>query len=137
MMNDIKYEYATLEEYGYKEHKILKNLWKISKVILLAFSVIMLYLAVIVIAIQSFNSSDSTTEFVSFTFDNYINMFGKSSLNNSIINTFKTSVLSTDKEVSKQILIFLDLRLSKRGIIFSICNSGSPPENVTPPLPLS
>jgi spermidine/putrescine transport system permease protein len=94
-MNNIEYKYATLEEYGYKEYKTLKLLWKVAKVILLAFAIIMLYLSIIVIAVQSFNSSDSTTEFVSFTFDNYINMFGKSSLNNSIINTFKTSILAT------------------------------------------
>ena len=90
-----KYEYATLEEYGFKEHKVLKTLWKILKVILLGFSIFMLYFAVIIIAIQSFNSSDSTTEFVSFTFNNYLNMFDKKSLNDSIINTFQTSILAT------------------------------------------
>ncbi|MBQ9124317.1 MAG: ABC transporter permease [Acholeplasmatales bacterium] len=96
MMNENKvYEYATLEEYGYKEYKVLKCLWKITKIILLAFSVFMLYFSIIIIAIQSFNASDSTTEFVGFTFNNYINMFEKRSLNNSIINTFQTSIIAT------------------------------------------
>lgn len=96
MMNENKvYEYATLEEYGYKEYKLLKCLWKIAKIILLAFSVFMLYFSIIIIAIQSFNASDSTTEFVGFTFNNYINMFEKRSLNNSIINTFQTSIIAT------------------------------------------
>ena len=94
MMNE-KYEYATLAEYGYREHKFLKGLWKVTKVILLAFSILMLYISIIVIAIQSFNSSDLTTEFASFTFDNYINMFAKRSLNQAIINTFVTSILAT------------------------------------------
>ena len=69
--------------------------WKILKYILLAFSIFMIYFAVIIIAIQSFNSTDSTTEFASFTFQNYAKMFGKGSLNDSILNTFKTSIIAT------------------------------------------
>lgn len=88
-------EYATLEEYGYKERKLLKIIWKIIKIILLVFAVFMLYFSIIIIAIQSFNSSDSTTEFASFTFKNYLEMFSKRSLNNAILNTFKTSILAT------------------------------------------
>ncbi len=88
-------EYATLEEYGYKERKVLKIIWKIIKIILLVFAVFMLYFSIIIIAIQSFNSSDSTTEFASFTFKNYLEMFSKRSLNNAILNTFKTSILAT------------------------------------------
>ncbi len=90
-----QYEVATLEEYGYKEHKVLKMIWKGIKIALLVFSVFMLYFSILVIAIQSFNSSDSTTEFASFTLKNYLNMFDKRSLNDAIINTFKTSVLAT------------------------------------------
>ena len=89
------YHRATAEDFGYKEHKVLKMIWKIVSKILLVFSVIMLYYAIIIIAIQSFNSSDSTTEFESFTFANYANMFSKNTLNDSIINTFKTSILAT------------------------------------------
>lgn len=95
MMNDKKYEYATLEEYGYKEHKMLKLTWKILSKILLIFSIFMLYFSIVIIAIQSFNSSELTTEFASFTFDNYINMFSRKSLNDSIINTFQVSILAT------------------------------------------
>lgn len=93
--NPLNYEYATVEEYGFKSHKGLKILWSILSRVLLAFSIFMLYFSIIIIAIQSFNSSSSTTEFESFTFQNYINMFGKSSLNESILNTFKTSILAT------------------------------------------
>ena len=89
------YEYATLEEYGYKDHKVLKNIWSITSKILLVFSIFMLYLAVIIIAIQSFNSSEDTNSFERFTFYNYIHMFDKKSLNDSILNTFKTSIFAT------------------------------------------
>ena len=89
------YERATMEEYGYKDHKILKMTWKITSIVLLVFAIFMLYFAVIIIAIQSFNASDSTTEFTGFTFANYGNMFAKTTLNEAIFNTFKTSIMAT------------------------------------------
>ena len=93
--NPANYERATIEEYGYKNHIVLKTIWSILSKVLVVFAIFMLYFAVIVIAIQSFNSSDSTTEFASFTFANYINMFTKRGLNNAILNTFKTSIFAT------------------------------------------
>ena len=89
------YERATLEEYGYKDHKVLKMTWKITSIILLVLSVFMLYFSIIIIAIQSFNSSASTTKFESFTFANYIHMFDKPILNKAIMNTFQTSIIAT------------------------------------------
>ena len=53
--NPNDYVRATIEEYGFKEHKVLKLTWKIISKILLVFAIFMLYFAVIVIAIQSFN----------------------------------------------------------------------------------
>lgn len=93
--NPADYHRATLEEYGFKEHKALKMAWKIISIILVIFSIFMLYYAVIIIAIQSFNATDLTTQFDGFTLKNYINMFGKRSLNDSIVNTFKTSIFAT------------------------------------------
>ena len=99
MINEVydpkNYEIAKIEEYGFKEHKVLKTAWKILSKILLGFSIFMLYFSIIIIAIQSFNSSESTTEFTGFTFDNYINMFSKNSLNQAILNSFKTSIFAT------------------------------------------
>ena len=103
MMEEVKvtqydpknYERATMEEYGYKDHKIWKMSWKIISIVLLVFAIFMLYFAVIIIAIQSFNASDSTTEFTGFTFANYGNMFAKNTLNEAIFNTFKTSIMAT------------------------------------------
>ncbi len=94
-MTDSVYEYASLEEYGYKDHKVTKMLWKIVRRILLIFSIFMLYFSIIVIAIQSFNSSDMGMEFTGFTFKNYLHMFNKKSLNDAILNTFKTSISAT------------------------------------------
>jgi spermidine/putrescine transport system permease protein len=101
MNEEVKKEYIPLDypiaeakDYGYKHHKALKMTWKITKYVLLAFSICMIYFAVIIIAIQSFNSTDATTEFASFTFANYANMFGQGSLNDSIKNTFQTSIVA-------------------------------------------
>lgn len=93
--NPNNYERATIEEYGYREHKGLKLTWNIVSKVLLVFAVFMLYFSVIIIAIQSFNASDSTTEFTGFTFANYGNMFTKTTLNEAIFNTFKTSIMAT------------------------------------------
>lgn len=95
MTNEMSYPKATLEEYGYNKRKYLKLIWKILQILLVVFSIFMLYISVIVIAIQSFNSSASTTEFQSFTFDNYLQMFSKRSLTNSIKNTFMVSIIAT------------------------------------------
>lgn len=89
------YEVAKLEDYGFKEHKILHILWKIFKVVSIVFTVLMLYISIIVIALQSFNASRSTTEFGGFTFDWYLQMFSDSLLTNSIINTFLVSCSAT------------------------------------------
>ncbi|MDE6047909.1 MAG: hypothetical protein K2F56_04700, partial [Anaeroplasmataceae bacterium] len=95
MTEEVKFPKATLGEYGYKDYRALAMVWKVVKIILVVFSIFMLYLSVIVIAIQSFNSSASTTEFQGFTFDNYIQMFSKRSLTNSIKNTFLVSITAT------------------------------------------
>ena len=87
--------YAVIEEYGYRNHKALHITWSILSKILIALSVFMLYFAVIIIAIQSFNASDSTTEWAGFTFQNYTQMFSKRSLNDAIVNTLLTSLSAT------------------------------------------
>ena len=87
--------YAVIEEYGYKDHKALRITWSILSKVLIVLSVFMLYFAVIIIAIQSFNASDSTTEWAGFTFRNYAQMFTKRSLNDAILNTLKTSLFAT------------------------------------------
>ena len=65
------YEVATLKEYGFKEYKALKILWKILSKVLLIFTIFMLYFAVVIIAIQSFNASDSIYASVYASYDEY------------------------------------------------------------------
>lgn len=91
----INYPKARLEEYGFHDYKILKFIWKVIKIVLIGFSILMLYISIILIAIQSFNSSSSTTEFTGFTWQNYLEMFTKDTLNSSIINTFMVSIVAT------------------------------------------
>lgn len=86
---------ATLQEYGYRDYHVLKMIWKVLSIVLICFAVFMLYISIVVIAIQSFNSSASTTEFASFTFNNYATMFSKRTLTNSIKNTFLVSISAT------------------------------------------
>ena len=39
MMTEVKYSKATLEEYGYKEYKALKVIWKILRIVLVLFAI--------------------------------------------------------------------------------------------------
>ncbi len=86
---------ASLKEYGYRDYTVLKTIWRVVKILLVIFAIFMLYLSVIIIAIQSFNASASTTEWAGFTFKNYLEMFSKRSLTNSIKNTFIVSITAT------------------------------------------
>lgn len=89
------YEVAKLEDYGFKKHTFFKILWKIIKVIAVILTVIMLYASILVIALQSFNASKSTTEFTGFTFDWYLQMFSNRLLTDAIKNTFIVSITAT------------------------------------------
>jgi spermidine/putrescine transport system permease protein len=55
----------------------------------------MLYLSILVIAIQSVNSSVRTSEFLSITFDWYPNIFQEEDLMTAIRNTFIVSFIAT------------------------------------------
>lgn len=91
----MSYEVATLEEYGFKKRTFLKNFWRVLRIILVVFTVIMLYASIFIIAIQSFNASKNTTEFTGFTFQWYREMFSNRLLNESIKNTFLISIFAT------------------------------------------
>lgn len=89
------YEVAKIEDYGFKEHKFLKVLWKVLKIVIIVLTIVMLYSSIFMIALQSFNGSKSTTEFTHFTFDWYKQMFSNRLLNQAIKNTFTVSILAT------------------------------------------
>lgn len=95
-MNEIKkYPLATLEEYGYKDYSKFQKPIKILKHILFFAIFLMLYLAIIVIAIQSVNSSVRTSEFLDITFDWYPNILQEEDLMTAIRNTFIVSFIAT------------------------------------------
>lgn len=86
---------ATLEEYGYRRYPLLKIVWSIIKKILIAITIIGLYLPIIIIAIQSVNTVSDASSFKGFTFYWYLHMFDNRSLANSIKNTLLISLSAT------------------------------------------
>src|SRR5690554_3407460 len=92
MMN---YEKATLREYGFKDYSKFKKVYNILNKVLVAVVILMLYLSVIIIAIQSFNSSTDLSIFNKFTFKWYTEIFNNKMLTNAITNTFVVSVFAT------------------------------------------
>jgi len=89
------YPHATLQEYGYKDYRILQKIYKVLSVVAVILIVLMLYISIIVLAIQSVNSSVSVTNFDSFTLKWYAEMFSVRSLATAIKNTVITSIVAT------------------------------------------
>ena len=97
--NDVKYingvPVARMQDYGYRDFRILQKIWKVISTILVFIVILLVYLSVIIIAIKSFNADTAQSEFTKFTFDHYLNMFSEASLTYSIENTFKISLAAT------------------------------------------
>ncbi len=90
------YPVATLKEYGYRDVPIvLKKLFKISKVILTCIIILFLYLSIIVIAIQSLNSSRVMSSFAEISLEWYPNIINEGDLMFAIRNTFLVSSIAT------------------------------------------
>lgn len=89
------YPEAKVEDYGYKNHRLLNKFYKVFSSILVCMIIIMLYLSIVVIFIQSINSSKIVSSFEGFTLEWYKTIFNNRSLRNAIINTFIVSVLAT------------------------------------------
>jgi len=94
MTNQV-YPKAHLNDYGYKEIKHIKPILKILAISFAILMIFMLYLPIIVIAIESVNSSVITSKFDSFTLSWYTNIFNESELLNAIKNTFIVSLIAT------------------------------------------
>lgn len=86
---------AKLEDYGYKDYKILEKCWNIISTILVFIVIFLIYFSVLIIALKSFNEDTAQSEFTKFTFDHYINMFKERSLTYSIKNTLIISISAT------------------------------------------
>ncbi len=89
------YPKAKLQDYGYKQIKHIKPILKTLAIIFAVIMIFMLYLPIIVIAIQSVNSSVITSKFDTFTLEWYINIFNEDDLMNAIKNTFIVSLIAT------------------------------------------
>jgi spermidine/putrescine transport system permease protein len=95
-MTDMKqYPVATLQEYGYRDYSKIKLPMKIIKNIIFAVIMLMLYLSILVIAIQSINSSIITSSFQTISFKWYPNIFQEEDLMTAIRNTFIVSLIAT------------------------------------------
>ncbi|CCV64659.1 putative ABC-type spermidine/putescine transport system, binding component [Alteracholeplasma palmae J233] len=90
-----KYPKAALSDYGYKDYSKLKKVYKIISKILLGLIIFVMYLSILLIALQSLNSSSDVNSFKSLTFKWYLEMFSNRSLRNAITNTLIVSLVST------------------------------------------
>ncbi|HLT00176.1 MAG TPA: ABC transporter permease [Acholeplasma sp.] len=90
-----QYEKAKVSDYGYKDYSFLKPVGKVFSIVFTVTMLFLLYLPIIVIAIQSVNSSKNTSSFDSFTFEWYLNIFNEPDLLNAISNTFLVSTIAT------------------------------------------
>lgn len=86
---------AKIEDYGYKDYSTIKKIWKVISSILVVLIIFLLYLSIIIIALQSFNSSLVVSKFQGFTLKWYLDILKHPSLATSIKNTFIVSILST------------------------------------------
>ena len=90
-----KYPVASLEEYGYKNYRTFKKVWLILRKVFVSLIVFSLYIPIIILLIQSVNSSANVNQFDNFTLDWYVNMLSNRSLRNAIANTLLTSFIAT------------------------------------------
>lgn len=88
-------EVARIEDYGFKDRTVLKKVWNVVSTILTIVIIFLLYLSIILIALQSFNSSKIVSTFEGFTLQWYAKIFTHSSLATAIKNTFLVSISAT------------------------------------------
>ena len=128
---------ATLEEYGYKDYRKLSKIYAVLSKVVVGIIVFVLYISILVLALQSFNSSSDITSFEQFTFKWYLNMFDLRSLRNAIINTMVTSIVATllatilgtliavglysyEKKTRQKIMLFNNIPLLNADIVTGI-----------------
>jgi spermidine/putrescine transport system permease protein len=86
---------ATLKDYGYKDFSKFTKFYQIFKKLLVVLLILGLYLAIIVIAIQSINESRNLSEFSQVSFKWYANILQEEELMQAIRNTFLVSSIAT------------------------------------------
>ena len=86
---------AKVQDYGYRDNTALIKTLKVLSKIAVVLIVILLYISIAVIALQSFNSSSLVSSFQKFTFKWYGEIFKHKALGLAIRNTFVVSILAT------------------------------------------
>jgi spermidine/putrescine transport system permease protein len=86
---------ASIQDYGFKNRPYLAPLLKWVGIVFFVLMMFMLYLPIIIIAIQSVNNSVITTRFSSFTLRWYLNIFNERELLSAIKNTLTVSFIAT------------------------------------------
>ena len=89
------YPKATLQEYGFKDYSKLKKVYNVLSKILVALIIFALYLPILVILIQSVNSSTDLAVFDKFTLKWYVEIFKHDTLTDVILNTLLVSFCAT------------------------------------------
>ncbi|MDD4000129.1 MAG: ABC transporter permease [Bacilli bacterium] len=89
------YPVAKASEYGYREYSILKKAWKYFMNFFFVFIIILLYLPLGVIALQSVNNTSDLSVFNKFDFSAYTGMFADRMFSNSVQNTVLVTLIST------------------------------------------
>lgn len=90
-----QYELAKVEDYGYRDTKVTKNLFKVFSKLVVVIAIFLMYISIFTIFLQSINSSTITSEFGRVTFKWYTEIFKKGSLLTAIRNTVFISVWAT------------------------------------------
>ena len=83
----MEYEVAKIQEYGYKDHTKIKKFWNVFSKIIVALTICLLYISIVIIFIQSINSSSNASEFEHFTLKWYFSITSNRALFNSLINS--------------------------------------------------
>ncbi|MGN1295127.1 MAG: ABC transporter permease [Bacilli bacterium] len=91
----MEYEVAKIQDYGYKDYSKVKKLWSIFSKVIVALTICLLYISIVIIFIQSINSSSNASEFESFTLKWYFSITSNRALFNSLVNTFVISISAT------------------------------------------
>ena len=128
---------ARVQDYGYKDNTALLKTLKVLSKIAVVLIVILLYISIFVIALQSFNSSTIVSSFQHFTFKWYGEIFHHKALGLAIRNTFLISIAATllstifgtliaigihylDKKRRQRILLFNNIPLLNADIVTGI-----------------
>lgn len=107
------YPEAKIEDYGYRNHPIFERFYKGFSSFLVFIIVLILYLSIFVIFLQSINSSKIVSSFEGFTLEWYKTIFTNRSLRNAIANTIFVSVIATLISTILGTLIAIGLFYSK------------------------